>query len=111
MKNYIYESFDIFTLFQEKISKEASTTTKNNLFKIIKNSKRLGKDQSKDFYHILYKLLYVSKRARLDIDVAVSFLCLRVTCSIVEDRDKLRRFLHYLYGTINLERIIGIEKG
>lgn len=104
MKNYIYESFDIFALFQEKISKEASTTTKNNLFKIIKNSKRLGKDQSKDFYHILYKLLYVSKRARLD-------LCSRVTCSIVEDRDKLRRFLHYLYGTINLERIIGIEKG
>ena len=110
IKNYIYTRFDIFALFEEKISKEVSTTIKNNLLKIIKNSKRLGKNQSKDFYHILHKPLYVSKRARLDIDVAIFFLSSRVTYSIVEDWDKFRRLLHYLHGTINLERIIGIGK-
>ena len=55
--------------------------------------------------------MYVSKRARLDIDLAISFLCTRATCSTDEDWEKLRRLLHYLYGTIDLERIIGAGKG
>ena len=37
IKDYVIESFDIFTSFEEKTSKEASTATKSNLFKIIEN--------------------------------------------------------------------------
>ena len=59
------------------------------------------------FHHITAKLLYVSKRARVDIDLVVSYLCTRVSCSTEDDWEKLRRLLHYLYGTIDLPRVIG----
>ena len=111
MKDYIRENFDVFELFEDKINKEATSAAKNNLFKLTKESKLLFKDKNEGFQYIVYKLLYVSKRARLDIDLAISFLCTRVTCSTDEDWEKLRRLLHYLYGTIDLERIIGVGKG
>ena len=72
---------------------------------------RLGKDRKEYFHYIVYKLVHISKCARLDIDLVISVLCTRVTCSTEEDWEKLRRFLHYLHGTINLERIIGVGKG
>ena len=53
------------------------------------------------------KLLYVSKRVRVDIDLAVSFLCTRVSKITEEDWSKLRRLLNYLSGTIDMPRIIG----
>ena len=59
------------------------------------------------FHYIVAKLLYVSKRARVDIDLTVSFLCTRVSKSTDEDWVKLRRLLQYLFGTIDMERIIG----
>ena len=111
MKDYVLKRFDVFELFEEKISKEASTDTKSNLFKLIENSNGLDKDRDEGFHHVFYKLLYVSKRARLDIDLAIFFLCTRVTCNTEEDWEKWRRFLHYLHGTINIERIIGVGKG
>ena len=52
-------------------------------------------------------LLYVSKRARLDIYIAVSFMCNRVSQSIEEDWGKLMRLLNYLSVTIDMPRIIG----
>ena len=81
MKDYIRDSFDVFALFEEKINKDATSAAKNNLFKLTDDSKRLGKDENEGFHHIVYKLLYVSKRARLDIDLAISYICTIVTCS------------------------------
>ena len=49
----------------------------------------------------------MSKRARLDISLAIAFLCTRVTRSTIEDWGKLRRLLQYIKGTINMPRIIG----
>ena len=72
---------------------------------------RLGKDRKEYFHYIVYKLVHISKCARLDIDLVISVLCTRVTYSTDECWEKLRRFLHYLHGTINLERIIGVGKG
>ena len=43
----------------------------------------------------------------MDIDLAVSYLCTRVSCSTDDDWEKLRRLLHYLHGTIDMPRIIG----
>lgn len=59
------------------------------------------------FHHIVAKLLYVSKRARVDIDPTVASLCTRLSCSTEEDWTKLKRLLEYLRGTINMPRIIG----
>ena len=59
------------------------------------------------FYHIVEKLLYISKRVQVDIDLTVSFLFPRVSHSTEEDWGKLRRLSHYLWGTIDMPRIIG----
>ena len=53
------------------------------------------------------KLLFVPKRARLDIELAISFLCTRVSKSKVQDWEKLRRLLSYLQCTLDMPRIIG----
>lgn len=45
---------------------------------------------------VVAKLLYLSKRARLDILTAVSFLCTRVTKATTEDKRKLEYLLGYL---------------
>ena len=60
-------------------------------------------------HHIVTKLLYVSKRARVHIDLGVSFRCTRVSCSTLEDWEKLCRMLHYLYDTIDMHMIIGAK--
>ena len=62
--------------------------------------------KSERFYHIISKLLCVFKRAILDIELAISFLCTRVTKSTEEDWEKLRRLLSYLKCTIDMPMII-----
>ena len=39
----------------------------------------------------------------------IDFLCTRVSKSTEEDWVKLRRLLHYLYGTLDMNRIIGAK--
>ena len=43
------------------------------------------------------------------IDLVVFFMYTRVSYSIEEDWEKLRRLLHYLKSTLELPRIIGIN--
>ena len=104
MKEYITECFEAFG---EKIDKKASTPGKHNLFDIKEVSSLLTEDKMKTFHHIVAQLLYVSKRASVDIDLVVSYLCTRVSCIDDDDWEKLRRLLHYLYTTIDIPRIIG----
>ena len=46
----------------------------------------------------------------MDIDLAVFLLCTRLPCIIDEDWEKLRRLLHYLQSTLNLRRVIGVNR-
>ena len=55
------------------------------------------------------KLLYVSKRARVDIDLVVFFLYTRVSKSTEDDWEKLRWLLSYLQTMIDMPRIIGVD--
>ena len=70
MKEYLLESIEVFG---EVINKTATTPAKSKLFHIDADSPLLGVDQAELFHHIVSKLLYVSKRARVDIDLAISF--------------------------------------
>ena len=64
-------------------------------------------EKNEGFHHIVAKLLFVTKRARIDVDLTVSFLCTRLSRSDVNDWEKIRRLLRYLYDTIDLARTIG----
>ena len=61
------------------------------------------------FHHIVSKLLYVSKRARIDIDLTILFLFTRVSKSTQNDWDELRRLLTYLKNTADMSRVIGMN--
>ena len=61
------------------------------------------------FHRVVAKLLYVSKRGRPDIQLAIAFLCTRVSCSTEQDQRKLKRLLQFLNGTIDDFCILGAD--
>ena len=83
------------------------TPANKNLFNEDCESTPLNVQKSKIFHSVVAKLLYITKRARPDIETAVFFLCKRVLKSTVEDWKKFRRVLAFLQSTINNICIIG----
>jgi hypothetical protein len=61
-----------------------------------KGSQLVPKEDATSFHTIVAKLLYLAKRARPDILVAVTFLTSRVQAPTVSDNAKLYRVLKYL---------------
>jgi hypothetical protein len=86
-----------------------ATTGNNNLFKLDKYAPRLEKSESDLFHSIVAKLLYVAKRGRPDILLAIAFLCTRVSCSTIDDWSKFKRLLKYLSHTIGDYATIGAD--
>ena len=66
-------------------------------------------NKAKAFHSISAKLLYVSNRARLDLKLAIAFLCTRVSKSTIQDWVKLKRVLQYVKGTLDMPRILGAD--
>uniref|UniRef100_UPI0026F06B80 Ty1/Copia family ribonuclease HI n=1 Tax=Phenylobacterium aquaticum TaxID=1763816 RepID=UPI0026F06B80 len=54
----------------------------------------------KEFHTTVAKLLYLAKRARVDILLPIAFLSTRVKSPTSQDADKLMRVLKYLNGTV-----------
>ena len=92
-----------------EVKKSAAIPAKGNLFEEDQGEeqKELGETESERFHHTTAKLLYLSKRVRIDTDLAVSFLCTRVATPTLGDKQKLLRMLSYLNGTRKMYRVIG----
>lgn len=101
MKDYIKEYMDAYG--------RGNTPATDTLFVIDDASQQLSESKCEMFHHIVSKLLYVSKRARIDIDLAIPFLCTRVSKSTDQDWEKLRRLLVYLKNTEDMARTIGAD--
>ena len=86
----------------EDIKSAVKTPASEDLFVIDETSPELNKDAKEHFHSLTAKLLYLSKRTRPDILVAVSFLTSRVLVATEQDGIKLTRVLRYLYGTQDL---------
>jgi hypothetical protein len=106
MKEYIKEAI---VDFGEDITRSASTPAKKNLFEIDEESEALTTDRKEIFHRVASKLLYVSKRGRLDIQLAIAFLCTRVSVSTEQDWRKLKRVLEYLHGTLDEFLTLGAD--
>jgi hypothetical protein len=98
MKDYIKEAI---AAFGDDITRSAATPAKKNLFDIDETAGLLSHQDSEIFHSVVAKLLYVSKRSRLDIQLAIAFLCTRVACSTEQDWVKLKRVLEYLRGSLD----------
>ncbi len=75
----------------------------------------LREEDRKIFHWVVAKLLYLSKHARPDILMAVSFLCTRVTKATVKDQKKLEYLLGYLQAakqevlSLSPSGVLGVE--
>ena len=58
-------------------------------------------------HRIVARFLYVAKRVRPDLQVAVAFLCKQVKCPNTSDWKKLGRLVRYVKATIHLQLIVG----
>ena len=87
--------------FPELINKSAKTPHTENLFKVRDESeaKFLDEELARQFHHAVAQLLFLSCRARRDIQTAVAFLTTRVRKPDEDDWGKVKRVLQYLYGT------------
>ena len=94
MDEYIQECIDIY---DNNLKGKAATPAKGDLFDedSSQNAELLTKQYTDKYHHTTAKILYVAKRVRLDIDLAISFLCTRVTQTSIGDEMKLKRVLSY----------------
>ena len=105
MQSYLQECIDAFG---ESLTSNATTPANKNLMEIDETSCILDEKRREIFHHVVQKLLHISKRGRLDLQVAVGFLCTRVREPNVSDWNKLRRTLQYIRGTISMERVLSM---
>jgi len=94
MKTYIEN-----VLQEYPVKTSVSTPANNNLFSSPINDKKLTEESRKEFHSMVAKLLYLAKRTRPDILLAVTFLCTKVKDATESDKVKLERVLKYLKGT------------
>ena len=81
----------------------SATPAAKHLFEVNdENPKYLDSERKQIFHHNVAKLLFLSKRARPDIQTTVAFLCTRVQKPDVDDWKKLGRVMKYLRGTEEL---------
>ena len=84
-----------------------STPAKSNLFNQENDDKKLNDIESDVYHSVIQKLMYICKRAKPDIKPALSYLCTKVSCPSIDDKEKFDRLLDYLHGTINDQRTLG----
>jgi hypothetical protein len=106
MKGHIEEAINNFN---EEITRTAPTPARKDLFEIDENSERLSDSDAENFHSVVALLLFIAIRARVDILLAISFLCTRVSKSTKQDKAKLKRVLEYLNGTRDLPYILGAD--
>ena len=108
MDEYIAKCINIYG---DEIKKSASSPAKGTLFDedVGNEAMVLNEEKADKFHHTTAKLLYASKRVRLDIDLAISFLCTRVATPTIGDETKLKRVFAYLNETKCMKRLIGMN--
>jgi hypothetical protein len=108
MIKYIEE---IFEDFPELIEKSARTPHSDNLFKVRDEGEAtfLSEEQAQQFHQVVAQLLFLSCRARRDIQTPVAFLTTRVKRPDTDDRGKVKRVLQYLKGTKSMPLNLSID--
>ena len=106
MKEYLQEALQAYG---EPINSSATTPANRHLHDVDEEAELLTEEKAERFHHIVAKLLHVAKRARLDIEPTVAFLCRRVQEPTIEDWRKLKRLLQYIYGSLDLPRILSVK--
>ena len=97
--------------FQEMITGKAAMPAADHLFTVRdrKEGRALKEERALVFHHTVAQLLFMSTRARCNIQMAVAFLMTRVTSPDKDDWGKLKRVLKYLNGTKYLKLKLSVD--
>jgi hypothetical protein len=91
----------------ELLKGTSATPAANHLFNVNPDCEKLDDVDAALYHHLTAKLLYLSKRTRPDLLLAVSFLSKRVMYPDTDDWKKLGRCLRYLSSTKHLPFVLG----
>jgi hypothetical protein len=80
---------DSFNAVTKRKNVARISTAPNDLFIVNKDAEELSEEGAMAFHNHVAKTLYVSKRARLDVSMALAFLTTRVRAPDVDDWRKL----------------------
>ena len=69
----------------------------------------LSEPETERYHRATTKQLFSSKRVRLDVDLAISFLCTKVAKPSKGDLEKLKRVLEYLKHTKNMKSTMSMN--
>ena len=106
MKGHVEDAIDDFP---EEIFSPRTSPASDGVFTVSSTSQVLDDDSGKLFHSIFANLLFISRRAGSDIQVAIGFLENRVTCATQEDWIKLKCVLEYLKNTIEMPLTLGMN--
>ncbi len=81
----------------------------DNLFVVNDNCEKLSNKAAKAFHTIVAKALHITKRARLDISLAIAFLTMQARSPNIEDWEKLCHLMEYLRGDKEIPLILGAD--
>jgi len=95
MDGYVVELLEALS----QIMGEADTPATKNLFRVRDDCAKLGEDEKEFFHSTIAKILYLGKRVRPDLLVAISFLVRRVQCPDQDDWEKMVRLVQYIRRT------------
>jgi Reverse transcriptase (RNA-dependent DNA polymerase). len=108
MKAYIKNVLESFPEYDDL--KKCTTPVTPKLFHCDDDDGKLLSLRAKERFHTtVARLLYLSKRARPDIQLPVLYLCSRVQSPTVKDDLKLRRVLGYLKLMKSKKRVVWLS--
>ena len=108
MIKYVYKILEDFI---EVISRTAATPARANLFQVRAEelAEELPEELAIAFHHAVAQLLFLSLRARRDIQLPTAFLTKRVKKPDRDDWGKLLRVLEYLNGTKHMKLTLEVD--
>ena len=111
MVNMIEYIKNIISDFPEEIIAIRTSPAADHLFNVRDPSLAtpLPEEQARAFHHAAAQLLFLSVRARRDIQPATAFLTTRVRNPDEDDWGKVKRLLGYLKGTLHMPLILSAD--
>jgi hypothetical protein len=87
---------DGFNAVTKKKNVARTSTAPDDLFIVNNDTEKLSEEGTMAFHNLAAKMLYVSKRARLDVSTPIAFLTTRVRAPDIDDWRKLSCLMEYL---------------
>ena len=95
-------------MFGKLVPNSVTSPAEKHRLDINENYMHMDEQRSEVLQSVTENLLYVTKRARPDIESTVSFLCERVSKSNEDYWKILQRLIGFVKVAINNKRVIGV---